>query len=135
MNDTNLVILTGGVTQEVDLKYSQKGTSIANINLAVTGSFKQGNEWKDRVDYFYVTVFGKTAENCKEYLVKGSQILVEGSLRLEQWEKDGKKQSKVGIIANKVQFLSKPKGDKKQAPPVETLAKNMIDSDGDEIPF
>src|SRR5919109_3263887 len=109
MNDTNLVVLTGGITRDPEVKYTPKGTAVTELSLAVTGSDKVGNEWKDRVDYFNATVWGRTAENCAEFLKKGSQVLIEGSLRLETWEKDGVKQYKTKVIAQKVQFLTKPK--------------------------
>lgn len=133
MNDTNLVVITGGLVRDIDLKYTPRGTAVADFSLACTGSDKVGEQWKERVDYFDCVVFGRQAENCAEYLKKGSQVLVEGSLRLEKWEtKEGEKRSKVKVVARAVQFQGKPKPAKKEEPKDEG---KTVDDDGDDIPF
>jgi single-strand DNA-binding protein len=77
----------------------------ANISIAVNRSKKEGDQWTDEVNYFDVTIWGKTAENLKQYLQKGKQIAVDGYLKQDRWQKDGQNFSKVTIVANNVQLL------------------------------
>ena len=109
MNDTNSEILIGRLTRDLgenDMVYlSGSGTARANISIAVNRSRKQGDQWVDEVKYFDITVWGKTAENLKPYLLKGKQVCVKGFLKQDRWEKDGQKYSKVHVIAEDVQLL------------------------------
>jgi len=109
-NDVNHVILIGRLTRDLgsderSFGYVGNGQARANISIAVNRSRKDGDEWKDEVSYFDVTIWGKTAENLKPYLTKGKQVCVEGSLKQDRWEKDGQKYSRVVINANNVQLL------------------------------
>ncbi len=110
MTDINNVVVCGHVTRDLDgnaFAYTQSGTARASVSLAVNRSVKKGEEWTDEASYFDVTIWGKTAENLKPYLVKGAQIVVSGHLQQDRWEKDGKKFSKVGIVADSVQLCGK----------------------------
>ena len=75
------------------------------MSIAVNRSKKNGDQWIEEVNYFNITIWGKTAENLKPYLTKGKQICVEGHLKQDRWEKDGQKQSRVTIVADQVQLL------------------------------
>lgn len=115
MTDTNHVVLIGRLTRDLgtderSFAYTASGTARANVSIAVNRSAKRGEEWVDEVSYFDITIWGKTAENLKPYLLKGKQIAVDGWLKQDRWEKDGQKFSKVGIVANTVQLLG-GKGD------------------------
>lgn len=104
----NLVVIIGNLTRDVDMKYAPTGTAISGFTVAVNETYKPaGGEPKQEVSFFDVVSFGKTAENCAEYIGKGSKVLVQGKLKQETWEKDGQKRSRIKIIANSVQFLSK----------------------------
>ena len=110
MTDTNTVILVGRLTRDLGMDersfgYAPNGQARANISIAVNRSRKNGDQWVDEVNYFDVTIWGKTAENLKPYLTKGKQICVEGYLKQDRWEKDGQKMSRVSIVANNVQLL------------------------------
>ena len=108
MNDLNSTILIGRLTRDLgenDMAYLPNGTARANISIAVNRSKKQGDEWVDEVSYFDITIWGKTAENLKPYLLKGKQICVKGFLKQDRWEKEGQKYSKVHVIAEDVQLL------------------------------
>ena len=110
MTDTNHVVLIGRLTRnlgddERSFAYTASGTARANVSIAVNRSAKRGEEWVDEVSYFDITIWGKTAENLKPYLIKGKQIALDGYLRQDRWEKDGQRFSKVGIVANSVQLL------------------------------
>lgn len=105
MTDTNSVILIGRLTQDAEVQKIGNGTAKSEISLAVNRSVKKNNQWQDEVSYFYVTIWGKTAENLKQYLKKGTQICVCGYLTQDRWEKDGKKESRIKIVADSVQLL------------------------------
>lgn len=110
MQDTNLVVLIGRLTKdcgadERSFSYVGNGIAKAVVSLAVNRSVKKNEKWEDEVSYFDVTIWGKAAESLKDKLVKGKQICVTGYLKQDRWEKDGKKQSKINIIAESVQLL------------------------------
>ena len=132
MADLNKVILIGRTTHEIDERsfgYTTGGTARLNISIAVNRREKRNGEWADRVSYFDVTIWGKTAENIKAYLHKGKQIAVEGYLDQQRWEKDGQKYSKVCIIADNVQLL----GGKNEGAPQQAQGYNDAGS-GDDFP-
>lgn len=103
--DLNSVFLIGRLTRDVELTYLQSGSAVARFSLAVNRSTKSGDQWVDEASYFDVSLYGKQAESLKQYLLKGKQIGVQGSLKQDRWEKDGQKFSKVAIIANNVELL------------------------------
>lgn len=110
MNDVNQLVLIGRLTQDLgaderSFGYVGNGQARANFSIAVNHSKKNGEQWVDEVDYFSITVWGKTAENLKPYLTKGKQVCVVGHLKQDRWEKDGQKQSRVSIVADNVQLL------------------------------
>lgn len=108
MTDLNHVIEIGRLTRDIserDFAYTTGGIARLNLSIAVNRSEKRNGAWQDKVSYFDVTVWGKTAENIKPYLHKGKQIAVDGYLDQQRWEKDGVKYSKVVIIADSVQLL------------------------------
>ena len=132
MADLNKVILIGRTTHEIDERsfgYTTGGTARLNISIAVNRREKRNGAWQDKVSYFDVTVWGKTAENIKSYLHKGKQIAVEGYLDQQRWEKDGQKYSKVCIIADNVQLL----GGKNEGAPQQAQGYNDAGS-GDDFP-
>ena len=118
MTDLNHVIEIGRLTRDIserDFGYTTGGTARLNLSIAVNRSEKRNGAWQDKVSYFDVTVWGKTAENIKPYLHRGKQIAIDGYLDQQRWEKDGQKFSKVVIIADSVQLLG---GNEQSAPQV-----------------
>jgi len=111
MADLNKVFLAGNLTRDPELRHIPSGSAVADLRLAINRRYRDQND-KDREEVVYVsvTVWGKTAENCSQYLTKGSPVLVEGRLKLDEWEKDGQKQSRLGVVAERVQFLSRGSG-------------------------
>lgn len=110
MASMNRVFLVGNLTRDPEVRYLQSGQAVAEMRLAVTSRYKtQSGEDKEDTVYVDVNVWGRTAENCAQYLSKGSPALVEGRLKLDQWEKDGKKNSKLFVVADRVQFIGAPK--------------------------
>lgn len=109
MANFNRVLLMGNLTRDPELRYIPNGSAVTNLRLAVNRSYKnQAGELKEEVTYVNIVVWGKQAENCAEYLAKGSSIFVEGRLQSRQWETDdGQKRSTLEVVADRVQFLDR----------------------------
>lgn len=106
MASFNRVILVGNLTRDPNVRYTPGGTAVCDIGLAVNERRKnQSGEWIDEVVYVDVTLWGRTAEVAGEYLTKGAPVLVEGRLRMDTWEKDGEKRSKLRVVAERMQML------------------------------
>ena len=106
----NSVNIMGNLTRDPELKYTPSGKSVCSLSIANNRNFTKNNEKVTEVSYFDVEVWGAAAENCSKYLAKGQGIIVEGRLKQDRWEKDGKTQSRVRISANSVHFLPKKQG-------------------------
>jgi single-strand DNA-binding protein len=124
MASFNKVILVGNLTRDPELRYTPNGKAIAKVGLAVNRVWtSESGERKEEVTFVDVDVFGRTAENVGQYMRKGSQILIDGRLRLDQWDdkQTGQKRSKLGVVAETVQFLGSPRnaggGEGASAPP------------------
>ena len=155
MASFNKVILVGNLTRDPELRYTPKGTAIAKIGLAVNRVWtNEAGEKKEEVTFVDVDVFGRTAENVGQYMRKGRPILVEGRLRLDQWDdkQTGQKKSKLGVVAETVQFLGSAPGAEGSAPaapraarpapsaaPAPAPAAEPLEGDGppesDDVPF
>lgn len=137
MTDLNTLTIIGRLTHDIsekNLSYTTGGTARLNLSIAVNRSQKSGSEWSDKTSFFDVTIWGKTAENIKKYLNKGKQLAVQGYLEQQRWEKDGKKYSKVCIIANQIQLLGDKNKDVSQQEQGYTDLRNDDDF-FDDIPF
>jgi len=107
----NKVVLMGNLTRDPEVRYNPNGNAVANFAIALNRKYKQGEEFKEEVSYIDIVVFGKQAENCGQYLSKGSGVLVDGRLQQRRWETDdGQKRSKVEVVAISVQFMPKRQG-------------------------
>jgi len=107
----NSVNIMGNLTRDPELKYTNSGKSVCNLSIANNWIYSRGSEKVTEVSYFDVEVWGAVAENCAKYLSKGRGIIVEGRLRQDRWEKDGKTQSRVRIAANNIHFLPNRRDD------------------------
>lgn len=106
MASFNRVILVGNLTRDIELKYTPGGTAVTDIGMAVNDRRKSASgEWVDETTFVDVTLWGRTAEVASEYLGKGSPILVEGRLKLDTWETDGQKRSKLRVVCDRMQML------------------------------
>jgi len=107
----NKAILLGNLGKDPEVRYTQSGGAVANFSVATTERRKQGEQWVDHTEWHNVVVFGKTAENCGQYLQKGSQVYLEGRIQTRKWDdKDGNTKYMTEIVAFDVQFLSRTKG-------------------------
>jgi len=104
MASYNKVVLVGNLCADPVIRYTGSGTGVCDLRLAVTTKRKAGDETL----FVDVTTWDKQAENCCQYLNKGSQVLVDGRLVLDEWnDKDtGQKRSKISVTAQVVQFLN-----------------------------
>jgi single-strand DNA-binding protein len=112
-SNVNVVVITGNLTRDPELRSTGGGTSVCELRVAVNSRRKDGQsgQWVDKPNYFDVTVWGAQGENCANYLSKGRPVAIEGRLDWREWEaKDGGKRQAVQIIANTVQFLGSRDG-------------------------
>ena len=117
MPSYNLVILMGHLTREPELRTTPNGTAICNIGLAINRNWKdQNGNNQSEVTYVDVTVFQRAAEYCARYLRKGSAVMVEGRLHLEQWEdrNGGGKRSRLTVVANAIRMIGDPNNQQTQ---------------------
>lgn len=151
MANLNRVFLAGNLTRDPEVRYTPTGTAVSDLGVAINDSYKtKTGELKESTTFVDVVVWGRQAETCGEYLTKGSPVLIEGRLQLEQWQTEsGEKRSRLKVHADRVQFLGRPKGQKtefgdgptpeKKAgkapdnPPVEEIKPGGADSE--DLPF
>src|SRR4051794_36200482 len=151
MASYNRVILVGNLTRDPELRYIPSGTAVTEVGVAVEDRRKGANgEWIEETTFVDVTLWGRTAEIASEYLNKGSNVLIEGRLKLDTWEKDGKKNSKLRVIGERMQMLGAkggggggggsgggaPRGGARASSPVSSSPDEM-EGPGveDDIPF
>jgi single-strand DNA-binding protein len=103
----NKVILVGNLTRDVEVKYLQNSSAVANLGLAVNRRYKDASgEQRDETCFIDVTLFGRTAEVANQYLKRGSKVLIEGRLKFDQWtDQNGQKRSKHTVVAESMQML------------------------------
>ena len=107
----NSVVLVGNLTRDPELRHTPSGTAVTTLRIAVNDRVKRGEEWQDAAYYFDVTVWGRTAENCAQYLAKGRPVGVQGKLTWREWDaQDGTKRQSVEVVADNVQFLGSRDG-------------------------
>ena len=107
----NIVALVGNLTKDPELRHTPSGTAVTTLRVAVNDRVKRGEEWTDAAYYFDVTVWGRTAENCAQYLAKGRPVGVQGKLTWREWDaQDGSKRQSVEIVADNIQFLGSRDG-------------------------
>ena len=106
----NKVFISGNLTRDCELRATSGGTSVLGFGVAVNERRKnpQSGEWEDRANFFDCSVFGKRAESLSRILHKGMKCCIEGKLRWSQWnDKNGQKRSKVEIIVDEIEFMSR----------------------------
>ncbi len=136
MANLNKVMLIGNLTRDPDLKYTPNGTAVTEFGIAVNRNYKQGEEWKKDVCYIDITVWGRQAVNCGEYLSKGSQVFLEGRLRYNSWEdKEGKKRNKLDVVADNVLFLTRGKSGGPDSVAPQDEPEGSYPPYNDEAPF
>ena len=108
MANLNKVMLIGNLTRDIELKYTPRGTAVAELGMAINRRYKGDNdEWKDETTFVDVTLWGRQAEIAKEYLAKGRSVYIEGRLQLDTWDdkQTGQKRSKLKVTGETMQML------------------------------
>jgi single-strand DNA-binding protein len=107
----NRVMLIGNLTRDPEVRHIPSGTAVADLGLAVSDRYtNKAGEVVEKTCFVDIVVWDRQAENCAQYLKKGSPVFVEGQLQLDQWEsKEGEKRSKLRVRAERVQFLGSPR--------------------------
>jgi len=113
MANLNKVMLIGNLTRDPEIKYTPKGTAIADIGLAVNRNYTtESGEKREEVTFIDVTLWGRVAEIVGEYCKKGRPLFVEGRLQLDQWDdkQTGQKRSKLKVVGDNIQLLGSREG-------------------------
>lgn len=122
----NRVTLTGNLTRDPEMRQAGELT-ICSLRIAVNGRRKEQGEWVDKPNYFDVSVFGRMAENCSQYLSKGRPVAIDGKLDWREWETpEGQKRQAVQVIADTVQFLG---GRDENASAPQSRSEVAVDND------
>lgn len=141
--EQNLVMLTGRLTHDPELRFTKSGQGVCGFDIAVNRRFKDKatGEWKDDTTFVGITVWGPTAERCKERGKKGSPVHIEGRLKSDEWtDKTGQKRKGLKVVANRVQFLAVASAADAPAEAVEAADIPESETAGktsgmDEVPF
>lgn len=131
----NRVNISGNLTRDPELRATSGGAQVLSFGVAVNDRAKnqQTGEWEDRPNFIECTMFGTRAEKLAQYLHKGSKVVIEGKLRYSQWEKDGQKRSKLEVIAEELEFMSRQdSGQPQQQAQQRNQDPDLYDED---IPF
>ena len=151
MANLNRVLLIGNLTRDPEVRYTPKGTAVADIGIAVNRVYSgDDGEKKEEVTFVDVTLWGRQAEVAQEYLKKGRQVFVEGRLQLDTWDdkQTGQKRSRLRVVAENMQMLGS-RGDSEAGstapgaqrrttpppPPRQAPKDPDLDAEPDDIPF
>ena len=151
MANLNRDLLIGRCTRDPDLRYTPKGTAVADLDIAINRMFKgEDGETKEETVWVSITAWGRTAEVASQYLRKGSSLFVEGRLSLDVWDdkQTGQKRSRLRVVAEHLQLLDRkqdsaaqpprsgPPARRDTAPPVRTPTGDPdLDAEPLDIPF
>ena len=132
----NKVFISGNLTRSPELRATSGGTSVLDFGVAVNERRKnQSGEWEDRANFVDCAMFGKRAEAVEKFLSKGQKVAIEGKLRYSSWEKDGQKRSKLSVIVDEIEFMSRKDGQQAAQQPARQEQPAQDDYDSEFIPF
>lgn len=120
----NSVVLSGNIGRDPEVRATQSGTSILSFSLAVNERVKKGDSWEDYTNWVDVVVFGRRADSLGRILAKGMKVAVCGRLRYSTWERDGQKRSKIEVIAEDVDIMSRRDSQSQQNGPQQQQQGN-----------
>ena len=105
----NRVCITGNLTRDPELRATQSGSQVLSFGVAVNDRRKnpQSGEWEDYPNFVDCTMFGTRAEKIANFIAKGSKVAIEGKLRYSSWERDGERRSKLEVIVDEIEFMSR----------------------------
>jgi len=129
----NKFIGIGRLTRDVELKYTQSGKAYARFTIAIDRPFSQNGE--KQADFLDIVTWGKQAENCANFIGKGRLVAIEGRVQVRSWEdSEGKRRKAWEIVADRVQFLDKAKGQSGSQGNAEDFATE-VNFDSNDVPF
>lgn len=135
----NKVIVTGNLTRDCELRRTQSGMAILNFSIAVNDRRKnqKTGEWEDYANFVDCSMFGNRAESVSNYISKGSKVAIEGKLRWSQWERDGQKRSKLEVIVDEIELMSRQSASEPASQPEPHQEPQHVESTvyDDDIPF
>ena len=134
----NRVAISGNLTRDPELRVTAGGMQVLSLGVAVNDRRKnpQTGDWEDVPNFVDCTMFGARAEAVSRYLSKGTKVAIEGKLRYSSWERDGQRRSKLEVIVDEIEFMSRRDG--QAAPAVATAAPGQaepLDVYDEDIPF
>jgi single-strand DNA-binding protein len=151
MANLNRVLLIGNLTRDPEVRYTPKGTAVADIGLAVNRSFTgEDGERREEVTFIDVTLWARQAEIAEQYLKKGRSVFIEGRLQMDSWDdkQTGQKRSKLKVVGENMQMLgsradaesgsppsARPPRAQPAAPPSRPPKDPDLDAEPDDIPF
>jgi single-strand DNA-binding protein len=155
MANLNKVLLIGNLTRDPEVRYTPKGTAVADIGLAVNRiSTTDSGERREEVTFLDVTLWGRQAEIAGEYLKKGRPVFIEGRLQMDTWDDKttGQKRSKIKVVCENLQLLgsrpseggegggeprehSRPAGKPAARPPQKQSPEPELEGEPDDVPF
>lgn len=105
----NHVALSGNLTRDPELRRAASGTAILAFSIAVNDRRKnqQTGEWEDYPNFIDCTMFGRRAESLHQHLAKGAKVTLEGKLHWSQWERDGRRHSKIEVVVGEIEFIGR----------------------------
>ena len=132
----NRVNISGNLTRDPETRRTAGGTAVMSFGVAVNERAKDANgEWVDRPNFIDCTMFGTRAEAVGRYLSKGCKVSIDGRLRFSQWQaQDGSKRSKLEVIVDEIEFMSRGQ-ERRQAAPAEPSHAPVADVYDEDIPF
>jgi len=137
-SDVNTVTVSGNLTRDAEVRYTNSGMGIIGFSVATNHSRKNGDNWEDVAHFFDVTIFGR--EKLAPYLTKGKKVFISGRLEQQRWEKDGQKRSAVKIIGEQIVLAGERGGAPK--PQQQPAGRSDYDDAGlssdtfdDDLPF
>lgn len=137
--EQNHILLTGRLTHDADLRFTQKGQPVCTFDIAVNRRYKDATtgEWKDDTTFVPIIVWGQMAERCKEKLKKGSPVHVEGRLSNSEYtDKNGQKHKFLRVVARRIQFLAVQKTDSAvESGDISETSSEKEMTEIDEVPF
>ena len=136
----NRVNISGNLTRDPELRNTAGGTAILSLGVAVNDRRKnpQTGEWEDYTNFVDCVMFGSRAEAVSRFLGKGSKVAIEGKLRYSSWERDGQRRSKLEVIVDEIEFMSRSEqgggyGGGYQQPPRQQAPS--VDAYEEDMPF
>ena len=150
MGSVNKVLLLGRLGQDIELRHTPNGDAVGTVSMATSETWKDKNsgDRKEKTEWHRLVIWGRRAEGLEKYLLKGTQIYVEGRLQTRQWEaKDGSKRSTTEIRVDNIEFVGGSRGSGDRSDPNDTTSDyqgqsaSQLDTDPpkelteDDIPF